>query len=208
MSISSVGLPNSLTSMAPATLNRSVMVEPMAASSCIDSLVSRWSLRPTILAGRMNSGISTSATRVICQDSEIMTISTSARDSTLATTDDRVEVSACCAPITSLFSRLTSEPVCVLVKKAIGWRCTCANTWVRRSKISPSPILAEYQRWPIDSTASNSARPTTAAPIASTTLVWRGRMPLSISLRSSSGTATVMAASRATISRKVTSSLR
>src|SRR6266536_940000 len=37
--------PNSLTSIAPATLNRSVMVEPIAASSCIDSLVSRCILR-------------------------------------------------------------------------------------------------------------------------------------------------------------------
>ena len=41
VSVSSRGRPNSLTSIAPATLNRSVMVEPIAASSCIDSLVSR-----------------------------------------------------------------------------------------------------------------------------------------------------------------------
>ena len=60
--------PNSLTSIAPATLNRSVMVEPIAASSCIDSLVSRCILRPSALAGRMNSGISTSAARVTSQD--------------------------------------------------------------------------------------------------------------------------------------------
>ena len=50
--------------MAPATLNRSVIVEPSAALSCIDSLVSRCSLRPTRRAGMMNIGISASATTV------------------------------------------------------------------------------------------------------------------------------------------------
>ena len=54
--ISSRGRPNSFASIAPATLNRSVIVEPMAASSCIDSLVSRCSLRPTKRAGMMNIG--------------------------------------------------------------------------------------------------------------------------------------------------------
>ncbi len=51
----------------------------------------------------------------------------------LETTEDIVEVIACCAPITSLFSRDTSEPVCALVKKAMGCCCTWLNTWVRRS---------------------------------------------------------------------------
>ena len=46
----------------------------------------------------------------------------------LDTTDDSVEVSACWAPITSLFSLLTSDPVCALVKNAIGCRCTWLNT--------------------------------------------------------------------------------
>ena len=53
--------------------------------------------------------------------------------SVLDTVETRVDVSACCAPITSLFSLLTSEPVCALVKNAIGCRCTCVNTSVRRS---------------------------------------------------------------------------
>ena len=52
---------------------------------------------------------------------------------TLETTDDSVEVNACWAPTTSLLSRLTSAPVWVRVKKAIGIRCTCAKTRVRRS---------------------------------------------------------------------------
>ena len=38
-SLSSARVPNSLTSIAPATLNRSVMVEPSSALSCIDSRV-------------------------------------------------------------------------------------------------------------------------------------------------------------------------
>ncbi len=51
----------------------------------------------------------------------------------LDTTEDSTLVSACWAPITSLFSLLTSEPVWARVKNAIGWRCTWPNTSVRRS---------------------------------------------------------------------------
>jgi hypothetical protein len=65
---SSRGRPNSLTSMAPATLNRSVMVEPISASSCIDSRVSRCIRRPTRRAGRMNSGIRASVMTLTSQD--------------------------------------------------------------------------------------------------------------------------------------------
>ena len=67
-SASSPGRPNSLTSIAPATLKRSVIVEPIAASSCIDSRVSRCSRRPSAWPGRMNTGISTSAITVTSQD--------------------------------------------------------------------------------------------------------------------------------------------
>ena len=58
----------------------------------------------------------------------------------LDTVLDRAEVNARCAPITSLLSRETRAPVCVRVKNASDWRCTWANTWVRRSKIRPSPM--------------------------------------------------------------------
>ena len=51
----------------------------------------------------------------------------------LDTTPARVEVSACCAPMMSPFSLLTSEPVCARVKNATGCRCTWPNTSVRRS---------------------------------------------------------------------------
>ncbi len=43
---------------------------------------------------------------------------------TFETMPDSVDVNACCAPITSLFSRLTSAPVCVRVKNCSGIRCT------------------------------------------------------------------------------------
>jgi hypothetical protein len=84
-------------------------------------------------AGRTNSGTMTNDSRVICQDSVIMTPAVSTSPITLETTPDRVEVNARWAPITSLFSRLTRAPVCVRVKKATGMRCTCSNTRVRRS---------------------------------------------------------------------------
>jgi hypothetical protein len=53
--------------------------------------------------------------------------------SALETIEDSVEVIADWAPITSLLSRLTSDPVWARVKKAIGCRWTWLNTSVRRS---------------------------------------------------------------------------
>ncbi len=58
---------------------------------------------------------------------------TSTRLSTLDTTDDRVLVSARCAPMTSLLSRLTSAPVWARTKNATGIRCTWSKTSDRRS---------------------------------------------------------------------------
>jgi hypothetical protein len=45
-------------------------------------------------------------------------------DSALDSTEDIVDVMACWAPMTSLLSRLTRDPVWARVKNAIGWRCT------------------------------------------------------------------------------------
>ena len=84
---------------------------------------------------------------MICQDSASIATSTTTTEMRLPTTPDRVEVKACCAPITSLLSRETRAPVWARVKKAMGWRCTWSYTWVRRSKMSPSPMRADrYQR--------------------------------------------------------------
>ena len=88
---------------------------------------------PIRRAGSTNSGTITSDSRVICQERLNITPAVSTRPMTLETTPDSVEVNACCAPITSLFSRLTSAPVCVRVKKATGIRWTCSNTRERRS---------------------------------------------------------------------------
>ena len=61
----------------------------------------------------------------------------------LPTTPLNVDVNACCAPITSVFSRDTSAPVCARVKKAIDCRCTWSKTSARRWKIKPSPMRAD-----------------------------------------------------------------
>ena len=91
------------------------------------------SRRPIRRAGRTNSGSITSDSVVICHDSVNITAAVSARLTTFDTSPDSVDVNACCAPSTSLLSRLTSAPVCVRVKKASGMRCTWSNTAVRRS---------------------------------------------------------------------------
>ncbi len=51
----------------------------------------------------------------------------------LDTTEDIVDVIACWAPITSLLSRDTRDPVCARVKNATGCCWTWLKTWVRRS---------------------------------------------------------------------------
>ncbi len=82
------------------------------------------SRRPMRRAGRMNTGSSTSESRVTCHDSVNITPAVSASWMTLLTTPDSVEVNACCAPSTSLLSRLTRAPVWVRVKNCNGMRCT------------------------------------------------------------------------------------
>ncbi len=122
---STSGRPNSLTSSAPETLKRSVIVLVIWALSAYDSRVSACSLVPMSLAGMTKTGSSTSDSRVICQDSTSIAMSVSTTPMTLLTTPDSVPVKACCAPSTSLLSRLISAPVWVRVKKAIGMREMC-----------------------------------------------------------------------------------
>ena len=117
-----------------------------------------------------------------------MAISTSTRLIRLDSTVDRVEVNACWAPITSELSRETSLPVWVRVKKASGIRSTWSNTWVRRSKISPSPILEEHQRCTRPITAWSTARPATVRLSTISSGRFPPRTPSSmISLNSSGG---------------------
>jgi hypothetical protein len=78
----------------------------------------------------------------------------------LPTTVPSVLVIACWAPITSLFIRDMSAPVWVRVKKETCIRWTWSNSFVRMSKMRPSPMRAEYQRCHRFSTALASASPT------------------------------------------------
>ena len=65
---------------------------------------------------------------MICQDRPTMTMRVSTSAMTLVTTPASPVVKARCAPITSLFNRLTRAPVWVRVKNAIGMRCTWPKT--------------------------------------------------------------------------------
>ena len=99
-----------------------------------------------------------------CQLSASIATPTTTTEIELETVLDRVEVKARWAPITSLLSRVTSAPVWVRVKNASDWRCTWPNTWVRRSKIRPSPIREDNQPATTASTAPRPPRRPSRAP--------------------------------------------
>ncbi len=61
-----------------------------------------------------------SEARVICHDCEAMAAMTTTTVTRLLSTPDTSTVNARWAPMTSLFSRVTSEPVWVRVKNAMG----------------------------------------------------------------------------------------
>ncbi len=119
--------------MAPLTLNRSVIVVFIDALRFICSRVIACSRRPTLFAGRMKIGSTSSAIRVRRHSRASIATRVNARVMTFDTTVPSVPVTAFCAPITSLFSRLISAPVCVRVKNAMGWRCTRSNSADRSS---------------------------------------------------------------------------
>jgi hypothetical protein len=161
------------------------------------------SRRPTRRAGRMNTGRRTRDSAVISQDSVNITAAVSANWITLLTTPDSVDVNARCAPSTSLLSRLTSAPVWVRVKNCNGMRCTWSYTRVRRSKMMPSPIRAEYHRWASDSSASTLARTPISTAIRTTVPPADGpaRVMVLMTLPASTGVATPMPASTMTVTR-------
>ena len=135
--------PNSLSSSAPPTLNRSVIMLPRSALPFICARVSPLIWRPTQREATSSSGNRARQARVICQDSANIATPTTTTEIRFDTVLDRVEVNARWAPITSLLSRETSAPVWVRVKNASDIRWTCPNTRVRRSKIRFSPIREE-----------------------------------------------------------------
>ena len=132
---------------------------------------------------------------MICQLSANIAMPTTSTAMPLETVLDRVEVNARWAPITSLLRRETSAPVWVRVKKASDWRWTWPNTWVRRSKISPSPIREESQPPSTASTAVKTATPAIARASRVTIRSSPARMPSSTIRCTSSGITTTMAAS-------------
>ena len=93
----------------------------------------------------------------------------------LVTTPGSAEVNARCAPMTSLFRRLTSAPVRVRVKNATGIDCMCSNTLRRRSRIIPSPSRADLSRSKTPTTASRSASAAINAAMRTTVSARRRR---------------------------------
>ena len=198
---SSSGRPKSLTSSAPATLNRSVICVLMSALRDICSRVSACSRRPIQRAGSRNTGTSRSDTTVTCQDSANIATRTMTAEMRLPSTPPSVDVNACWAPMTSLFSREINAPVWARVKKAIDCRCTWSYTCDRRSKIRPSPIRAEYQRLTMPSPASRTASPAMSRAVIVTTRASPWLMPSSTSRGTSSGCATDSSETRTRVTR-------
>ncbi len=125
--------PKSFTTSAPETLKRSAIVLFMDASSWKPSRVTLCSRRPMRRAGMMKAGSTTSVRTVSRHSRPSITESVTARVMTFCTTVPMVDVTACCAPMTSLFIRLVSEPVWVRLKKEMGSRCTWSNSATRMS---------------------------------------------------------------------------
>ncbi len=125
--------PNSFSSIAPPTLNRSVIALPMSALPFIRSRVSTAIRELTQRDASSRIGNSSRGRSVTCQLRASMVMPTTTTEMMLETVPESVDVNALWAPITSLLSRLTRAPVWVRVKNASDWRWTWANTLVRRS---------------------------------------------------------------------------
>ncbi len=150
----------------------------------------------------MNSGSSSSATSVICQDRQNMAPTTISTVMTFPTMLDRRSVKALCAPMTSLLSRLTSAPVWVRVKNANGMRWTWRNTWDRMSKMSPSPTIADARRSSSETPASRRAIPVASSARSMTSRSSCPPMPRSMIARRISGLIAPSAASMTTRGKK------
>ena len=105
----------------------------ISALSSVPSLYNVPSRAPMALAGSKNTGSKSNATRVICQLRTNIVPNTMATTMMFPTMLENRSVNACCAPMTSLFRRLTRAPVCVREKKAMGIRWIWAKTLARRS---------------------------------------------------------------------------
>ncbi len=121
---SSSGRPKSFTRSAPDTLKRSVMTAFMRAFISICRRAIACTTRPTRRDTSRYTGTSASANNVMRQSRYSIVTSVKATPMVLDTVVLSVDVTACCAPTTSLFMRLIKAPVCVRVKKAMGIRWT------------------------------------------------------------------------------------
>lgn len=94
------------------------------------------------------------------------------------------------------------------MKNASGMRWTWSKTAVRMSKMRPSPIRAEYQRWVNENTASSTASAAitsairTTAPAESRAVMWLTTRP------ASTGVMTAMTALAVMIARNAVSAAR
>ena len=191
---SSSGRPKSFTRVAPGAEKRSVIWVPMEALCSAASRRRSASLEPIRRAGIRKIGSRIMASTVTSQDLPSITTRVRARATTLLTTPDRVPAKADCAPITSLFSRLTSAPVRVRVKNAIGIFCTWSKTLVRRSTITPSPIVEDSQRVTSPSPASATATMAISTASQTTTSVAAPAMIASTTWPARTGVATASTA--------------
>ena len=100
-----------------------------------------------------------------------------------------VEVTTDCMPPMSLVIRDCTSPVRVRVKKAMDWRCRCANTSVRSRCITCWPTEVLIQVWITPSAEVSAA--TATMPAVSQTSSGRSRSgsAVSITARSRNGLA-------------------
>ena len=130
-----------------------------------------------------------------------MVAATRIKLSRLLITPERVEVKACCAPMTSEFNLEISAPVWVRVKNAIDCFCTCSKINLRRSYINPSPIRAENHLPIMLKSASSIAIIPTATANLVTSAESFGITPSSINFLSNNGVATIKKASITTVTK-------
>ena len=125
--------PKSFTIIAPATLKRSLICVFICALSSICSRAIPPNFIPIRFAGAMNNGKTTKDKSVRRHSRTNIAANVVISTTTLETTLPKVDVTAVCAPTTSLLRRLINAPVCVRVKNAIGIRCTLSKSDTRRS---------------------------------------------------------------------------
>src|ERR1700722_4095522 len=196
---SSSGRPYSIASSAPDTSDRSAIMVASSPCSCISCRSSRCDRFPAALPGSTNSGITTSAMRLSCHDSQNIAASTRTRFSSTDSDSDNTTPTTRWVSSTSSI-RETSDPVWVRVKNASGCRRTCRNTLARSSRTRLSPIHSEYHDLTYPAPAPTRPSPATASASVTTTPARCRRMPSSMISRKISGLTTTITESTTVMS--------